>query len=52
MKKLFKYYMSPSNIKTEEVEFADDATEEEIHEAFNEWAWEQIGDLVWMEDVE
>lgn len=32
------------NIYTEEFEFEDDATDEEITEAFKEWVWEQVGD--------
>ena len=39
------------NIHREEVEFDDDATEEEIGKEFESWVWEQvIGDSVtWYE---
>lgn len=40
--------------KTKEVfEFKDEATDEEINEAFEEWVWSRVGDSVtWYEEGE
>ena len=32
------------NKHKEEVEFEDDATEEDIEEAYVEWVWNEVGD--------
>lgn len=46
---IFKCSENMNNYK-EEFEFEDDATEEEIQEAFVDWVWNQVGDnYTWYE---
>lgn len=48
---VFKYTRGFNDIVEEEVEFDDNATEEEINQEFHNWVWESIiGDHVtWYE---
>lgn len=51
---VFSYNRRANDTMTEEVEFEDNATEEEINKEFESWVWEMcIGDHVtWYEKEE
>lgn len=54
MKKIeFGFHWGIQSIPSKEIfEYEDDVTDEEIQQDFEDWIWNEIGDRVWMEEVE
>lgn len=49
---VFSYTKGWNDEIKEEMEFDVDASEEEIEQAFEDWVWEHIGDMVHWYDKE